>query len=216
MWTIIFAVIAIIIFFILIGTIGDFIGSTIITTIILVVLFFFFSATALVFAYNNLTDETPIATLYFEKNIDDANSLNEYIYTARFAEPRELRSDGFTIYGDQWRLDAQFLKMRSWANIFGVKPKYFLERIEGRYSDVDLQNSAKKLAHSLQDRSHPSIFGWSPFIDTQYGTSSYVDISINRDFKVYRTNSGIFIKAEKKEPTTKKECSWYNTLWCDS
>lgn len=216
MWGIILVVAAIITFCIIISFVGDLKASTFVTSIIITVIFFLLTISSLIFSYKNLTDETPIATLYFETKKDVSSPSNKHVYIARFVEPRELRSEAFDIYGDQWRIDAQFLKMKNLANLIGIKPKYYLERIEGRYSDINLQNSAEKKAYLLQDGDYPSIFNWNPFVDAEYGTSSYVNISTDRDFKVYRTNSGIYIQADKKEPNTKGECRWYNTLWCDA
>lgn len=216
MWGIILIVALLVVFIIVFNTVGNVTISLMAGGFIATILFLIITISAMLFGYKNLTEEIPIATLYFEAKTDGSSSSNKHIYIARFLEPRELRSEMFEIYGDQWRIDAQFLKMKNLANVFGIKPKYYLERIEGRYSDVNLQNSANTKAYSLQDGDYPSIFNWNPFVDAEYGTSSYVNISTDRDFKVYRTNSGIYIQADKKEPNTKKECRWYNTLWCDA
>ena len=81
------------------------------------------------FGYSNLTSETRIAELSFTQ-ID----TDEYLVNLATGDFCEVRS--FVVLGDQWRLDARFLKWKYWAAALGFESKYRLDRLEGRYADV--------------------------------------------------------------------------------
>ena len=85
------------------------------------------------FAYSNLTDETQIAELSFKQLGED-----EYLVNLATGDFCDVRS--FVVRGDQWRLDASFLKWKYWASALGLESQYRLDRLEGRFSDINAQN----------------------------------------------------------------------------
>ena len=87
------------------------------------------------------------------------------------------------VYGDQWRVDAEFLKWKYWALLLGLDSQYRLDRLEGRYRSVVDQNSQPKLAHDLRDETAVDVVSlaeglgrWNFLIDASYGSSTYQDI----------------------------------------
>lgn len=165
----------------------------------------------MVIGYRNLTLDEPIMTLFFEEVEGNSNQ-----HKVKFLYPSNLRKTEFVIHGDQWRVDAKFLKMKSFFSALGLSPRYALERIEGRYSDINLQNKLPSIAYELDGNeiSVGTLFGWSPFIDSEYGSSTYLEIKTGYDFIVHKTNTGIIARKEKIEASRQEECSWYNKLWC--
>lgn len=166
----------------------------IVALIILVISFFIVSVllAGLTFVvYTRLTDEKPFATVYFQQD-------NHNVFRAYFTEENDSETSEYKIYGDQWRVDAQFIKIVPWANIFGINAQYLLERLEGRYDDIEDQNSQPYLAYDLGEN---NLFKIPQFlidcnflIDAEYGSSSYKEINVSPLYTVYRTQSGIIIR----------------------
>ena len=149
------------------------------------------------YTFHRLTDESPIAELRFRKA-----GLQEYeatISSGDFCHPEK-----HLIYGDQWRMDAQFLKWRSWANLFGFDSMYRIDRLGGRYLDVQDENSRGHLVHELHPEEQPellSILGsyngsFSP-VDTLYGSSVYDAMQEGILYRVYRGQSGLLVRKNK-------------------
>jgi hypothetical protein len=131
---------------------------------------------ASIYTYNALTDETVIAELRFDRT--------------------------YPIVGDQWRIDAEFLKWKYWAALLGLGSRYRLDRIEGRYRTVEEQNSEPHAAHSLADGTSIDIVDFSKalgplnfLIDATYGSSTYQGIDTRLVYYVSKTPTGIITRS---------------------
>lgn len=152
-------------------------------------------------SYNNLTKEVPVAELRFKQD-------GEMAYTAYLKKGSDSADEAaYIIRGDQWRLDARFLKMRWLFSAFGKEPRYALSRLEGRYSSAEDANNRKHFAHDIDEGGALevfSIFGFNLFADISYGTSVYQAIDVNKLYKVYRTTTGLIVR-QSPLPTSEKE-----------
>jgi hypothetical protein len=150
---------------------------------------------ASVHTFNTLTDETLIAEIRFERTGE--REYDAYLKTGDLCHERV-----YPILGDQWRIDAQFLKWRYWALLLGLDSQYRLERFEGRYRSVDDQNRRPASAHALGDPTAVDIVGVADslgslnfLIDATYGSSTYQNIDTTRIHYVYKTPTGIFTRS---------------------
>jgi hypothetical protein len=155
-----------------------------------------FSAT--VYTYHRLTAEALIAELRFE-----AAGERQYLAYLRTGDRCEERV--LPVFGDQWRVDAEFLKWKYWAMLFGLDSQYRLDRLEGRYRSVTEQNSRPNVAHDLGDGTAIDIVAvagalgsWNFLVDATYGTSTYEDIDVANAYYVYRTTTGIITRFEPR------------------
>jgi hypothetical protein len=146
-----------------------------------------------VLTYVRLTAEKPIAKMYFEQVGADA-------FTAHIGGAAGDVSGTYEIFGDQWRIDAEFIKLKPWANIMGMDARYKLVRFEGRYRDIADENTKPRLAYDL---GHGDVLDlvnylaeWNFLIDAEYGSSTYTDIAEGVLYTVYRTQSGIIVRSE--------------------
>jgi len=158
--------------------------------------------TATLYTYDRLTAETLIAELRF-----DATGDRQYVATLRTGDRCDLRT--LPVYGDQWRIDAEFLKWKYWALLLGLDSQYRLDRLEGRYRSVEEQNSQPNLAHALSERTAvdvvalaESLGSWNFLLDATYGSSTYQDIDVGEVYSVYRTTTGIITRHEPRPVTT--------------
>ena len=149
--------------------------------------------------FHRLTDEAPIAKLRFVQLAPQHFSV-------------ELRSGDFCtaqhyeLDGDEWRLDARFLKWKPLANLFGLDAMYRLDRLGGRYSQIDEANSRRQVAYQIGDK--PGIdltdylnerwLSWSP-VDTYFGSSVYETIDPAYEYTVYRSQSGLLVRRQPIE-----------------
>jgi hypothetical protein len=153
---------------------------------------------ASVLSYHNLTAETLIAEITFEPAGEQRYIA--YLRTGDRCEERPL-----AVLGDQWRIDAAFLKWKYWAAALGLDAQYRLERFEGRYKSTVEQNTRPTLAHeigtptALDIASLAEALGPLNFlVDATYGTSTYQDIDTEHVFYVYRGPTGIFTRSEPR------------------
>ena len=122
----------------------------------------------------------------------------------------ELRSGDFCqpqileLYGDQWQIDARFLKWKAWANLLGMDALYRLERLGGRYQSGSDENSRKHLVHTLSDTPAIDLVryigdgqgAWLP-VDTRFGSSVYETIDPDYEYTVYRSQSGLLVRKQR-------------------
>ena len=159
---------------------------------------------ATVYTYDRLTAETMIAELRF-----DARGERQYVAYLRTGDRCEERT--FPVLGDQWRVDAQFLKWKYWALLLGLDSQYRLDRLEGRYRTAAEQNTQPNVAHDLADRTAVDLVAlagglgsWNVLLDATYGSSTYEDIDTRNVYYVYRTTTGIITRHEPR-PTPPAE-----------
>jgi len=146
-----------------------------------------------ILTYARLSYEKPIAAMYFEPVSDD-------VFIAHLESDDPGVSGTYEIYGDQWRIDAEFIKLKPWANVMGMDARYQLVRFEGRYRDVQKQNTAPYRAYKLGVGDALDLVNylaeWNFFVDAEYGSSTFTDIDEDMVYTVYRTQSGIIVRSE--------------------
>ena len=158
---------------------------------------------ATIYTYDRLSAETLIAELRF-----DATGDRQYIAHLRTGDRCDERS--YPLFGEQWRVDAEFLKWKYWALLLGLDSQYRLDRLEGRYRSVSDQNTQPNIAHGLSERTAVDLVGlveslgsWNFLLDATYGSSTYQDIDVANVYYVYRTQTGIITRHEPRpvQPT---------------
>ncbi len=154
--------------------------------------------TATVYTYDRLSAETLIAELWFD-------STGERQYAAHLRTGDRCDELVLPLYGDQWRVDAEFLKWKYWALLFGLDSQYRLDRLEGRYRSAAEQNTQPNVAHDLSDRTAvdlvalaESLGAFNFLLDATYGSSTYHDIDVDNVYRVYRTQTGIITRHERR------------------
>ncbi|NOR41008.1 MAG: hypothetical protein GQ537_07355 [Gammaproteobacteria bacterium] len=150
------------------------------------------------YTFHRLSDESPIAELQFRKT-----GTQQYEVTIAYGDFCE--TEVFTLVGDQWRLDAQFLKWQSWANMLGFDSMYRIERLGGRYTDIKSENTRRHIAYRL----HPMglvdlasiVNGYTGYflpVDTLYGSSVYGEMDADYIYQVFRGQSGLLVRKTRQ------------------
>lgn len=162
-------------------------------------------------AYHTLTEEEPVAIIRFERINGESYSVAEVNHADGSLIGR------YPTYGDQWRLDAHFVKMKYLFIVAGFPSRYRLERFEGRYRKTEDQNQLPTLSHDLSQPSaleNVTLMGMTPFADIEYGSSVYTDISFDSLYRVYKSPTGLLVRTESpKQDTPSTDKPWYRSLW---
>lgn len=147
-----------------------------------------------VYRYQQIMLEQVIATISFKK-IEDQH------YEALLVDSQGTEQR-YNLHGDQWQLDARVVKLKGYLSTFGVRPGYRLERIGGRYYDLEQEHSAKRSVYALNE----SLYGvdvwkwinkypeWMPIVDAVYGSATYLPMADGALFEVSLSNTGLLAR----------------------
>ena len=155
---------------------------------------FLFAFSLTLHTYARLTWEEPVAHLSFVE-------LGPQLYTATLVRAPSGDVDTYALNGDEWQLDARVLKWRGIANVFGLDARYRLERLGGRYADIEQEKTAPRSVYGLGEapaldlwllaRAYPR---WLPFVDAVYGSAAYLPMADGARFQVTISQSGLIAR----------------------
>jgi hypothetical protein len=142
------------------------------------------------YSYGRLTAEQVISTIEFRSIAPDT-------YRARLMI--EGRIDQlFELHGDEWQMDARIVNWTPPATILGLEPIYRLERLSGRYSEIERERSEPRSVHALSKEQAIDVWAVArrfpilmPGIDAYYGTATYVPMADGARFEVSLTRDAI-------------------------
>jgi len=147
------------------------------------------------YSYQILIQEQPVAKLRFE-------SLGPQYFRV-YLLPTAGDSQVFELRGDQWQIDARVLKWTGWANLLGMKTTYRLERLSGRYRDVQQERAGIRTVFPLNN--DKGIDLWAavrkserklPWLDAVYGSAAYMPMVDRAQYQVSISNSGLVVRAD--------------------
>ncbi len=145
------------------------------------------------YGYGRLIDETLVSRIEFTEFAPGE-------FTAR------VMIDGKTdrlldLRGDEWQMDARVVNWKSPATLLGLDPIYQLDRLSGRYSDIDDEITEKRTVHALSDeltldvwrvvRKFPVLM---PGVDAYYGTATYLPMADGARFEVTLTRTALIAR----------------------
>ena len=151
------------------------------------------------YIYDRLQFEREIANVKIEKIADQHFSVKLELSgkVAVNADYPEVE-----LKGDEWQLDARIIKWKGWANLIGMDSFFLLERLSGRYSDIQQANQSTQSAYSLIG-DEPGLNIWKikgllnsrlPFVDAYYGHSVYLPMIDQAVFTVSIGQSGLLVR----------------------
>lgn len=111
------------------------------------------------------------------------------------------RDTVFVLAGDEFYMDAHILKWKSIGNIIGLHTDYELDRISGRYMELEDEQSkprtifllARAKSVNLFDlrRKHP-VLGW--LVDAEYGSGTFMAAEDEAVFDVLISTTGLLVR----------------------
>ena len=142
------------------------------------------------YSYGRLTAEQVISTIEFRRIAPDT-------YRARLMIEGQI-DQLFELHGDEWQMDARIVNWTPPATILGLEPIYRLERLSGRYSEIERERSEPRTVHALSEEQAIDVWAVArrfpilmPGIDAYYGTATYVPMADGARFEVSLTRNAI-------------------------
>jgi hypothetical protein len=154
--------------------------------------------------YDRLTRETLVSDMRFQ-----AISPQRFL---AYVTPIKGSARILEIRGDEWQIDARVLKWRGAALLFSIDPVFRLERLGGRYHDIDQEKSLPRTVYSLSEDRGLDI--WTlvrrnahrvPWADAVYGSATYMPMADGAHYGVFISATGLF--ARPQNDTAKRALS---------
>ncbi|HTK55441.1 MAG TPA: hypothetical protein VL295_01345 [Gemmatimonadales bacterium] len=121
-----------------------------------------------------------------------------FLADARFPEGRAAQ---WEIAGDQLYVDARILKWKGVANLLGLHTVYELDRIGGRYIDIEQERTAPRTIFELGAPKKFDLFAWikqktwmAPLVDAEYGSGTFIEVKQSAIFEVRVSTTGLLIR----------------------
>jgi hypothetical protein len=183
----------------LISSLGRLIAILLWTSLFGMCLFFGFFLRS----YHAFTQERPVAEISSEPVGGEKMSR---ITLGQFNPPMSRQ---FLIRGDQWMIEGDILKWDEWLNFLGLKTRYRLTRLRGRYVSTDEEARERPTVYSLvKDEHHPLwkvLYEYGPrmpFVSTVYGGAVFQIAGGPRRYLVYVGPSGFVVREKPGQPTS--------------
>lgn len=150
--------------------------------------------------YRQLLEEERVATLSFKREETQQFQVR-LIYSGQQAgKPEQF----FYLRGDEWQLDVRLIKWNNRLVRFGLKPFYHLDRLSGRYRDVEQAISSSRSVYAL----YQPVAGFDSWqlakelpwinrlIDSRYGSAVYLPMADGAEYQVSIGVNGLLAKPQ--------------------
>lgn len=143
--------------------------------------------------YARLTHEQPLVELTFTK-LAAQHYRAELSFAGGGVRPLELK-------GDEWQLDAQVIKWKGSAALFGADTLYRFDRLSGRYRQIAQERHGPRTVHDLSD--NPGIDAWRAarlaqrwlhWLDAVYGSGTYLPMADGARYRVTLGTQGLIAR----------------------
>lgn len=111
------------------------------------------------------------------------------------------RTANYMIAGDEIYVDAHILKWHPLANFFGLHTAYELDRIGGRYRDIEQERTAERTLIPLSLDKSVNIFSLrqrhtflAPLLDAKYGSAAFVPVIRPAELELRVSTTGLLIR----------------------
>jgi hypothetical protein len=121
-------------------------------------------------------------------------------FAATFHYP-DGRIANYMIAGDEIYIDAHILKWQPLANFFGLHTAYELDRVGGRYRDIEQERAADRTIHSLSQDKPVNLFGLRQrhtflalLLDAKYGSATFVPVIQPAELELRVSTTGLLMR----------------------
>jgi hypothetical protein len=141
-------------------------------------------------SYQRLSYEQPAAELQLAR-------AGERQFDAVLSYPDGERAN-FPLRGDEWQVDARVLKWHAFANLVGFDAAYRLERISGRYSNLEDERTQPRTVYELHSPGRIDPWqlvhryrSWVPWMDALYGSATFLPMADGALYEIKVSQSGL-------------------------
>lgn len=126
-------------------------------------------------------------------------------FTARFHLP-DGSEKVFSLAGDQLNVDAHILKWKPIVNLLGLHTTYELDRVSGRYINIDDEKTKARTVYALSKDKPLDMFNLRrkfeilrPLVDAEYGSASFIGSTRAEEFRIMVSTTGLLIRKGEEE-----------------
>jgi hypothetical protein len=127
--------------------------------------------------------------------------IGPQLFSATVHIPGRAESSYYELAGDAVYVDAHILKWKPMVNVLGLHTAYELDRIAGRYADVEQERAARRTVHTLAPDRWVNLFALrtryaalAPLLDAEYGSGTFAAVTEPAEFHVLVSTSGLLIR----------------------
>jgi hypothetical protein len=118
-----------------------------------------------------------------------------------FVELPDGRVNTLHVFGDQLLVDAHILKWHALGNVLGLHTQYELDRLTGRYADIEDERARPRSVHSLKADKPLDLYHLvgrfallGLLVDTEYGSATYIDVDRPARFEILVSTTGLLVR----------------------
>ena len=141
-------------------------------------------------SYERLTREQPAMEAQFTR-------VAQQQFDVALTYPSGV-TERYALHGDDWQIDARVLKWHGAAGVLGFDTAYRLERIGGRYADIDRERDATRTVYALHPPQQVDVWtllqryhNYLPWVDTLYGSAAFMPMADGARYEVKVSQSGL-------------------------
>ncbi len=155
-------------------------------------------------SYKQALKEDTIAEVWVKK-------LDERYFLLSL-KPVDGKLSQWHLLGDQWQLDVRLLTWRGPLLTLGKQPLYRLDRLSGRYADIELERSQKRSVYALNTSSGMDLWRLAQFYQTwlhaNYGGSVFMPLADGAHYLVKLGARGVSVKANNIQAKQAIDTNW--------
>lgn len=143
------------------------------------------------YTYARLTHEQPAAELSF-------TLLEPGRYHARVVFFEDRPPLTVELSGNEWQVDARVIKWHGIASLLGLDTLYRLDRLSGRYIDIQDERSRPRTVYALSEDPGLDLWAlsrryehWLPWVDARYGSAAFLPMADGARFTLSVSQSGL-------------------------
>jgi hypothetical protein len=144
------------------------------------------------YTYDRLTHESKVAEISFQEM--GPQHFGTLVKLQNKIQILDLR-------GDDWQIDARVLKWRGMAVLLGIDTLYRLDRLSGRYRDIEQEKTAPRTVYSLSEGKGLDLWlmakkykRWIPWMDALYGSATYMPMVDGANYTVFVSLTGLLAR----------------------
>ena len=152
------------------------------------------------YGYDRLIDEQYVGRIQFSQSAPE-------LYVARLMVEND-QDRMYELLGNEWQMDARVVTWKPPATLLGLDPIFRLDRLSGRYAEIDDERSKVRSVHALSEpvtmdvwqfaRKYPKLM---PGVDAHYGTATYLPMADEAVFEVTMTRTGLIARPVNEAAT---------------
>jgi hypothetical protein len=126
-------------------------------------------------------------------------------FTARFILP-DNSERVFSLAGDQLYVDAHILKWKPLFNILGLHTFYELDRVAGRYENLNEETSKVRTIYALSKEKPVDMFHLrrrfeilKPLVDAEYGSATFIGTNKAEELKIMVSTTGLLMRKKESD-----------------